>query len=65
MCVYQADGETRLDMLFEHVPSILGCLSPKNSLSCLITFMVNIVKNGHVCQVYGLNFFPNLQNMMI
>ena len=44
------DVNTRLEMLLEHVLDILGSLSPKNSLSCLVTFVVNIVKNSFICQ---------------
>ena len=51
--------QTDLDMLFEHVPSILGCLSPQNSLSCLITFMVNIVKWTYMPSLW-VKFLPIL-----
>ena len=65
MWVNQTDVKTCLEMLSEYLWNILGPLSSENSLSCLVTFMVDIVKNGFTCQDYGLNIFLYLLIMMI
>ena len=52
-------------MHFQHLLDVWGSGSFKNNLSCLVTFVVNIVKYDSKCKKYWLNFLINFPNMMI
>ena len=65
LCVNQTDENTCLEMHFQHVLNVWGSGTFKNNLSCLVTFVVNIVKYDSKCKKYWLNFVKNFPNMMI
>ena len=65
LCVNQTDVNTCLEMHFQHVLDVWGSGTFKNNLSCLVTFVVNIVKYDSKCKKYWLNFLINFPNMMI
>ena len=65
LCVNQTDVNTCLEMHFQHVLNVWGSGTFKNCLSCLVTFVVNIVKYDSQCKEYWLNFILNFPNMII
>ena len=62
MWVNQTDVKTCWEMLSEYLWNILGPLSSKDSLSCLVTFMVDIVKNGFIMPRLWVKFLSILAN---